>query len=641
MARRVLPLLLLTAACTDRDLYGKVGQEPAQADKIAFTGVLCTDNPATRKFPVKIMFIVESGDLLSEVSPNREHVNAMEQVISQYLPIANVYVGVVRYDRDAVSLITDMTGRVNSGFTRDAALIDAAMANLRQQGAGRDLAGAMSLAGSLITGDAFQADRGPLSRTKYVVVHIVSGTPNPAILPIQCDALFPVTPPICELAYLEKVVRDLRLQVLDLGAAELTFHTIFLDSGKVEGEPCDPRAGAAGQCTSAPGLTCVQAGARPDAGRCVQLCDPTNPICNANPARTACVSTQLPNGTTLDHCASGELSCFDGMDNDGDGQTMDCADPNYPYNCRGQMNCEEDCVSACHVDRFGLAMALSTGGRYERIESPDQISLGRIDFRSTQRLFVLKEFLVSNRNAIATLDGFIPDSDGDGLSDIEEQGLGLNPIEPDSDFDHYNDKLEHNLRTLGLDPQSPNTFADCPDPTIDTDGDGLMDCEEKLLGSDRTLFDSDADGFPDNIEFRAGTNMLFNDNLDDLDLDGVNNGKEIRAHSDAATNDARGRAELSYRYRTTDLGPTTDFRSCYDFRVSNVTLVNTLDRGFGPGINDIEIYFGQVPDGALEKFGLFHVSQQRIQYFPAPIEKRIPDTPAVDLDEADFTFFEQ
>lgn len=638
LRRGTTALLLLTLACTDRDLYGKVGQEPAQADKIAFTGVLCTDNPATRKFPVKIMFIVESGDLLSEVAPQSEHVDAMEAVISQFLPIANVFVGVVRYDRDAVSLVTEMTGTVNSGFTRDPALLDGAIANLRNSGQGRDLAGALSLAGSLITGDAFQADRGPLSRTKYVVVHIVSGTPNPAILPIQCEGIFPVVPPICELAYLEKVVRDLRLQVLDLGAAELTFHTMFLDSGQVEGEPCDPRAGA-GQCTSAPGLTCVQAGARPNAGRCVQLCDPAAPLCNANPARAACVSTRLPNGTTLDHCASGELACFDGMDNDRDGQTMDCADPNYPYACRGQMNCEEDCASACHVDRFGLAMALSTGGRYERFESYDQINLGRIDFRSTQRLFVLKEFLVFNKNAIPTLDGFVPDSDGDGLSDAEEAGLGLSPIEPDSDFDYYNDKLEHDLRTLGLDPQSPNTFPDCADPTIDTDGDGLYDCEEKLLGSDKTLFDTDADGFPDNIEFRTRTNILFNDNLDDLDLDGVNNGKEIRAHTDATTNDAKGRAELAYRYRSTDLGPTTDFRSCYDFRVSNVTLVNTLDRGFGPGINDIEIYFGQVPDGALEKFGLFHVSQQRIQYFPP--DRRVPDTPAVDLDEDDFTFFEQ
>ncbi|MCA9617664.1 MAG: hypothetical protein KC731_01495, partial [Myxococcales bacterium] len=52
-----LLLALVAGGCTDRTLYGKVGQEPRIPDKVTLTGVLCTDNPATRKFPVKILFL--------------------------------------------------------------------------------------------------------------------------------------------------------------------------------------------------------------------------------------------------------------------------------------------------------------------------------------------------------------------------------------------------------------------------------------------------------------------------------------------------------------------------------------------------------------------------------------------------------
>ena len=105
------------------------------------------------------------------------------------------------------------------------------------------------------------------------------------------------------------------------------------------------------------------------------------------------------------------------------------------------------------------------------------------------------------------------------------------------------------------------------------------------------------------------------------------------------------RAELAYRYRTTELGVTTDQRSCYDFRVSNITLLETLDRGFGKGNNIIDVYFGQVPDGDLEGFGVFHVTQVPVNYLSAesfpPEGRRIPDTPAIEVIEMDFVTFDQ
>ena len=640
---RVAAALLLTGllagtGCTERNLYSRVGQEPPLVDKVALTGILCTDDPATRQFPVKILFIVDSSGPMREAAPFGEHVFAMEQVVSQFLPIANVFVGVIRYDTNAQSLISEQRGRITSGFSRDDALVDAAFATVRTGAGARDFPAALSLARSLITGDAFQEDLGPLSRTKYVVVHIASGSPAPEIPDSRCDGLFEQTPDNCELAFLEKFARDLRDQLEDLGAAEFAFHTVQLET-PVEGAPCDPTAGAAACGGAGGGLACIQVGVRPDFGRCVQLCDPNAPICDADPNRDVCTQVVLPDATAVNVCARGELACFDGIDNDNDGDDRDCSDPDYPYGCNGNNNCEADCRSQCRLAQIGDTMARATGGRYERFFTPDQINLGRIDFRSTQRLFVLKEFMVTNRNALATESGFVPDTDADGLSDAMEDMLGLDALNPDVDGDYYNDKLEHLLRSLGLDPLVPNVLPDCDDPVVDTDGDGLRDCEEKLLASDRTLFDSDADGFPDQVEFRAGTNVIFNDALDDLDLDGVSNAAELRGHSDVSANDARVRAELSYRYRSIDLGATNDQRSCYDMRVTNVTLVNTRDRGLGPGNNDIIVYFGQVPQGDLEGFGIFDAAQIRVQFLPP--DRRIPDTAIFDLQENDFVSFAQ
>lgn len=627
-------MVVCAGGCTDRTLYGKVGQEPRIPDKVTLTGVLCTDNPADRKFPVKILFIVDSSGPMREATPFAEHVLAMQQVIQQNLPIANVWVGVIRYGTDAESLVQEQRGRVVSGFSRDDALIDGALATLRNGAGARDLPSALSLARSIVTGDAYQEDRGPLSRTKYVLVHVTSGPPSPPVANTRCENIFAVAPEFCELSFLEREVRRLRDDVKALGAADFAFHTTFIEPSHLEGAPCDPRDGDA-QCGA--GLSCVRSGYQINSGRCVQLCDPQNPICNADINRPICSQVDLPDGTAINYCARGELACFDGIDNDNDGETMDCSDAAYPYDCNGQDNCEVDCRPACRAAALGLGMSLAGGGRYNRVGYADETAFSNIDFRSTQRPFVLKELLVFNRNAIPTPEGFVPDSDADGLSDAEEAILGLNPLDADSDGDYYADRLEHQLSTLGLDPLMPNMLPDCDDETVDTDGDGLRDCEEKLLGTDRTLFDTDADGFPDWIEYRSGTNPLFADTLDDLDLDGRGNGQELLAHTDVNSNDARVRADLSYRYRITDLGVGPDLRHCYDVRVSNVSLVSTQDRGFGPGNNDIDIYFGQVPEGDLEGFGVYYVSQLQVQFLP-------PDLPVVsgyDLKQGDFVLFEQ
>lgn len=102
-----------------------------------------------------------------------------------------------------------------------------------------------------------------------------------------------------------------------------------------------------------------------------------------------------------------------------------------------------------------------------------------------------------------------PDSDGDGLSDEREAVLGTNPQERDSDADGVLDGQEALDATdpLAADTDSDGV-ADGDDPVPaerDVDGDGLSDGEELALGSDARRADSDGDGVADRDEYEQGT----------------------------------------------------------------------------------------------------------------------------------------
>ena len=92
---------------------------------------------------------------------------------------------------------------------------------------------------------------------------------------------------------------------------------------------------------------------------------------------------------------------------------------------------------------------------------------------------------------VVACSGDSKDSDGDGLTDLEEDELGTDPESDDSDGDGLSDGDEV---ALGSDPLVP-----------DTDGDGLTDGEEAELGSDPTSTDSDGDTYLDPWEVAEGT----------------------------------------------------------------------------------------------------------------------------------------
>jgi hypothetical protein len=109
------------------------------------------------------------------------------------------------------------------------------------------------------------------------------------------------------------------------------------------------------------------------------------------------------------------------------------------------------------------------------------------------------------------LDPNNPDFDGDGITDgYELMVLHTDPTRVDSDFDGMNDDIEI---AFGRDP----TRADNPDGTgvsvpdslmRDSDGDGIDDYGEELLGTNPLVADSDGDGVIDGAELMSGTDPL-------------------------------------------------------------------------------------------------------------------------------------
>ncbi|HSM54741.1 MAG TPA: protein kinase [Candidatus Sulfomarinibacteraceae bacterium] len=93
------------------------------------------------------------------------------------------------------------------------------------------------------------------------------------------------------------------------------------------------------------------------------------------------------------------------------------------------------------------------------------------------------------------------DTDGDGLSDAQEAILGTDPENPDTDGDGLLDGEE--VLIYGCNPLMR-----------DTDGDFLNDWDEvHIYGTDCSNPDTDGDGIPDGVEVTQGTDPLVPDNV--------------------------------------------------------------------------------------------------------------------------------
>jgi hypothetical protein len=165
------------------------------------------------------------------------------------------------------------------------------------------------------------------------------------------------------------------------------------------------------------------------------------------------------------------------------------------------------------------AMAKQGGGVFRDFSSGEAINFLFVDFTSFKRVFAMKSFLATNLNAAP-----------------------------------FSAALDVDLRALSDDP----TLAA---GIIDSDADGLPDLVEERLGTDPQVQDTDSDGFGDLLETRLKTSGL--DPLDATDAD-------CAAEVDRLDQDGDGLRDCEERFFGT-----------------NVTEYDTDNDGFGDGVESM------------------------------------------------------
>lgn len=261
-----------------------------------------------------------------------------------------------------------------------------------------------------------------------------------------------------------------------------------------------------------------------------------------------------------------------------------------------------------------LLQAMAEGGRgvfrEVNVALESEGNFLQVDYQPLESAFDLTETIAVNQNSLPAPDGLRVDTDADGVDDDAEFDGSLNRFESDTDNDGYSDLFERRHANAGFDPINGNrphfccpafeledTCCEGPgrcrcfddDPVFtpplssteleDRDGDGLNTAEERFLGTNERDPDTDGDRLPDGLEFRLATDPTVADALSDHDFDGVRTRDEARAASDPQVPDAEIVANSGVTYAIEDRGEdrTTD-RHCYEFEVNNVELVTTLQR---------------------------------------------------------------
>jgi hypothetical protein len=573
-ARGLLLSLLILAVgpsggCSDANLQPRDPDvAPAADNLLSVSGSLCTDEPERSNYPVKILFVIDTSGSMQFTDPNKRIKVAVEDVVNRFRSNPAVkfaiitFNGIVRVNSaeqhmggNTYDHVTSQSLGRSAAFYPGNSLPAGALDAIVIRDAVTDYQGALGATFRLLELDMLAAPPSERTRTKYVVMFLSDGWPNPRCTtdcmntqaqPVCLDRS--TLPPFAKDAFpelktcqdynqnyqiLAKVDQIMRLRDI-YSVGDLRMHTAWLR------DPNDAVSGTFGY--------------KPEDAK-----------------KLLAEMAQHGNGTTADY--------YKGED----------------------------------------------------------VTFANVDYSAILRPFALSQVLALNTSGRPGLTGYAPDTDGDGLPDAEEERLGTDARLADTDSDGFRDGFEQLRLSRGFDPRTPGRPWFTCSEREDLDGDGLIGCEELVLGTDARLQDTDGDRMPDGVEALAGTDPLVPDDAIDSDADGIFNLQEIQAQTNPQVADGTLYRDHRISYAIKDRGENAGQQRCYDFEVSHIELTPTLgppNQPSGRGVNRVLLYFGQAPiDAGARDPGRWRVACVDAVYVP-PMFK-LPATGRLQLGPGD------
>lgn len=612
---------LVLVACTDAYLQPRSTELDTVDDKLTLRGRVCASPPSTSGFPVKVMMIIDqSGSMCVSDPPGAQssggfcqaaaanlpsvttpaRVRAINRLLDGFAAAPNVEVGLVTFETNAKKAFPSQQSTAVFGSPSDSGLRSTVNGLQFQLGKGTDYQGALAMAYTLVKADIDQTNQqnpAELPRTRYVVVFLTDGTPFP-----RCAS------------------NDNLTQYADPDNPELIWEDSF-GAGDFCNliDPQDPDY-----------ITGFVAGT--DRNQNYQLYAYVDQLMELkrfnNIGDIRLHTILLFNEEAVRLCG---LICQDLY-----GQYPNYTSAaNYPQ-------------AAKRIAQYILRKLAERGnGVYQEFidfQGVNNMGLGALDYTSLASKNVMKQLLVKSLSSMPGEDARHLDTDGDALIDELDNDFTdkTNNFFPDSDADCFDDSFEVMHKDDGFVP-SVKDGRGC-DPTSpltpgcrcrDTDGDGLSQFAEAYLGTREALFDSDGDGVGDGDEVRFGLDPLSaTSGALDTDGDGNPDAVELRADSSPTRADNRFFDKLGYQYETTPIE--NGGQVCYDFTVSNLTLVTPPKRaGLRQGFNLYKLYFGESPEsGVATDYGVWRAACAWAQYDPPSI--RDPIGPELTLTDGDF-----
>jgi hypothetical protein len=231
----LLAIVLSASGCAD-SLYRDDGLDPS-IDRLGVTGRVCTQDPRSAGFPVKVVLLVDNatGPLFAEFDPEQLRQKALRSTLSIHGGNDAFSFAVASYGSQARLLAPE-----EDYFTRNPGDLENAvsMTALPQgcvSGVCRDFFGGLDLAHSIIDGDMAGLPTGERSRTQYVVVMMAAGRPMPYECANQCcedinDCDFDncVRSEACTRTRLRDKVITMREDIEGQGASSFSLHVLHL-----------------------------------------------------------------------------------------------------------------------------------------------------------------------------------------------------------------------------------------------------------------------------------------------------------------------------------------------------------------------------------------------------------------------------